>query len=202
MEKKREIYEKKSEVMLKKLLSKFYSLEADYLEKKMNAQKKLNKISDQLPGGEKQIEKLREQQKKLTDFYQDMMASSQEAWKETTSTFDQSVEKMNEEKQNVSERMQDTLNGLGEWITDLEKRTEQSSGQFREQIRSQVSDLKSRQNNLQGKINELRETTGENWDKVSTSINDEVNAMTTSIDKFYQHLFSSSDDSEKDTKEA
>lgn len=201
MEKKREIYEKKSEVMLKRLLSKFYSLEADYLETKMNAQKKLNKMSDRLPSGEEQIKKLREQQEKLSNLYQSMMASSQEAWKKTSSTFEQSAEKMNEEQQNISERMQGMLNGLGEWITDLEKRTEHSSGQFRDQLRSQVTDLKNREKNLQGKIKELQETSGENWEKITTSISEEVNTMTNSIDKVYQHLFTS-DDSKKDAKEA
>ncbi|MFO8233912.1 MAG: hypothetical protein R6U04_00715 [Bacteroidales bacterium] len=201
MEKKRQIYEKKSEVMLKRLLSKFYSLEADYLVKKMNAQKKLNKISDNIPSGEEQIKKLRDKQKKLTNLYQGMMASSQEAWKETISSVEQSAEKMNEEKQNISERTQEWLNNLGEWITDLEKRTEHTSGQVREQLRTQVDQLKDHQANLQGKLKELRETTGENWEKITTSIDDEVNTMTASIDKVYQHLFAS-ENREKDTEKS
>jgi len=201
MEKKRETYEKKSEVMLKRLLSKFYSLEADYLETKMNAQEKMNKIGDQLPSGEKQMKMLRDKQEKLNKFYQRMMASSQEAWKQTESNLEQSAEKMNEEKQNISEKTQSWLNNLGGWISDLEERTEHTSGEYRDQLRNQLSDLKKRQKKLQGKIKELQETTGENLDKITTSIDDEVNTMTASFDKVYQHLFSS-ESSEKDKKEA
>ncbi|MGM0497764.1 MAG: hypothetical protein ACQESJ_07585, partial [Bacteroidota bacterium] len=149
MEKKRETYEQKSEVMLKRLLSKFYSLEADYLETKMNAQEKMNKIGDQLPSGEEQMKMLRDKQEKLNKFYQRMMASSQEAWKQTESNLEQSAEKMNEEKQNISEKTQSWLNNLGEWIADLEKRTEHTSGQAREQLRTQVGQLKDHQANLQ-----------------------------------------------------
>jgi uncharacterized protein YoxC len=90
---------------------------------------------------------------------------------------------------------------MGEWITKLEERTEHSSGEFREQLQSRVNHLKTQQTNLQGKIKELQQTTGENWEKVNSSISDEVNAMTTSIDKFYQHLFAS-ENSKMDEKEA
>jgi predicted transcriptional regulator len=201
MEKKREMYEQKSEVLLKRLLSKFYSLEANYLETKMNAHKKLNKISDQLPDWEEQLEKLQEKQEKLTNFYRGMMASSQEAWKETSKTLGKSTKKLDESRQNFTERTQGWLNSMGEWITKLEERTEHSSGEFREQLQSRVNHLKTQQTNLQLKIKELQQTTGENWDKINSSISDEVNAMTTSIDKFYQHLFAS-ENNKIDEKEA
>jgi len=201
MDKNRELYEQKSEVLLKRLLSKFYSLEANYLETKMNAQKKLNKIGDNLPSGEEQIQKIRKKQEELTDFYRGMMTASQESWKKTSSTFRLSAERINERKQNITERTQGWLNSLGEWITEQEERTEHSSEQYRDQLRSQLAHLKKQKSNLNEKIQELHETTGENWEKVSSSISDEVNSMTTTIDKFYQHLFAA-DNSKKDTKEA
>jgi exonuclease VII large subunit len=202
MDKKREMYEQKSEILLKKLMSKFYSLEANYLETKMNAQKMLNKIGEQLPDGKEQLQKLQEKQEKLTNFYREMMASSQDALKETSKNAEESANKIvDESKQNFTERTQGWLNSLGGWITEMEERTENTSGQLRDQLRSQVDQLKTQQTNLRGKIKELQETTGENWEKINSSISDEVNAMTSSIDKFYQHLFSK-ESREIDEKEA
>ncbi len=191
MEKKREIYEKRSEILTKKLLSKMYDMEANYLEAKMNARKNLDEINKELSNWEEQIKNLDEEKEKLNSLYQNMIDSSQEKWNEAATAFEEYAEKVNAEKQNFYERTQGWLNDLGAWITDLEDRAKQSSGQLRDQLFNQVDYLKKQQENLRNKAGDLQKSTGENWDKISTNISNEVNTMKSTITKAYQQFFPS-----------
>lgn len=191
MEKKREIYEKRSEILTKKLLSKIYALEANYLQAKMNAHKNMDQVNEQLGDWEQQLKDLAEEREKLNKLYQDMVGSTRAKWNETASAFEEYAEKINSEKQSFYERTQGWMDDLGAWITDLEDRAKRSSGQLRDQMNSQVEYLKKQQNNLGEKIGELQKSTGENWEKVSTGISTQVKSMRSSINKAYQSLLSS-----------
>jgi len=191
MEKKREIYEKRSEILTKKLLSKIYALEASYLESRMNARKSMDEINEKVGDWEKQMKDLSNEREKLNQLYQNMISASKDKWDEASAAFEEYAETVNAEKQNFYERTQGWLNDMGAWINDLEDRARKSSGQFREQLMNQVEYLKKQQDSLRKKAKELQKTTGENWEKVTTNINNEVKAMRTSITNAYQHFFSS-----------
>lgn len=203
MEKKRKIYEKRSEILTKRLLSKIYALEADYLESKMKAGKNMDKISEQISNYEEQFknlskETLSKEREKLNQLYQNMIDSSGDKWAEASAAFESYAEKISSENQSFYERTQGWLNDFGTWITDLEDRTKQSSGQLRDQLLNQVDYLKKQQESLWTKIGEIPKATGENWEKVTTNINNEVNTMRSTINKVYQQLLSSGN-REKDT---
>ena len=201
MEKKREIYEKRSEILTKKLLSKIYALEASYLESRMNARKSMDEINEKVGDWEKQMKDLSNEREKLNQLYQNMINASKDKWDEASAAFESYAEKVNAEKQNFYERTQGWLNDMGAWINDLEDRAMKSSGQLREQLMNQVEYLKKEQDNLRKKAKEVQKTTGENWEKVTTNINNEVKSMRTSITNAYQHFFPSGKD-EKGTSEA
>ena len=200
MEKKREIYEKRSEILTKKLLSKIYALEASYLESRMNARKNMDQVNEQFSNWEKQLTDLSNEREKLNQLYQNMLSASKEKWNEASAAFEEYAEKVNAEKQSFYERTQGWLDDMGAWINDLEDRSRKSSGQLRDQVLSQVEYLKKQQDNLRQKARELQKSTGENWEKVTTNISNEVKAMRTSITNAYQH-FSPSGKREKGTTE-
>jgi DNA-binding ferritin-like protein len=200
MEKKREIYEKRSEILTKKLLSKIYALEANYLESRMNAGKSMNEVTEKVSDWEKKLKDLSNEREKLNQLYQNMVNASKDKWEETSAAFETYAEKVNAEKQNFYERTQGWMNDMGAWINDLEGRARESSGQLREQLMNQVEHLKNEQDNLRKKARELQKTTGENWEKLTTNINNEVKALRTSITNAYQHFFPS-DKGEKGTSE-
>ena len=205
MEKKRKIYEKRSEILTKRLLSKIYSVEADYLESKMKAGKNMDKLTEQMSHYEKHLknlsrETLREEKEKLNQLYQNMVDASGDKWEEASAAFEAYAEKISSENQSFYERTQGWLNDLGTWITDLEDRTKQSSGQFRDQILHQVDYLKKQQAGLWTKVGEIPKATGENWDKMTTNINNEVKTMRSTINKVYQQLLPAAN-REKDTSE-
>jgi hypothetical protein len=201
MEKKREIYEKRSEILTKKLLSKIYAMEASYLESRMNARESMDEISEKVSDWEKQMKDLSNEREKLNQLYQNMVNASKDKWDDASAAFEEYAEKVNAEKQNFYERTEGWLNDMGAWINDLEDRARKSSGQLRDQLLNQVEYLKKQQDNLRKKAKELQKTTGENWEKVTTNISNEVKAMRTSITNAYQHFFPSGKD-EKGTSEA
>ena len=191
MEKKREIYEQRSEILTKKLLSKIYAMEASYLESRMKAKKNMDQVSEQMKDWEQQLKDLDKERKKLNQLYQDMIGSTQAKWEEASAAFEKYAEQVNAEKQDFYERTQGWMDDLGAWISDLEERARHSSGQFRDQLNHQVEYLKNQQTSLGKRMGELQKNTGENWDKVTTSINNEVRSMRSSINKAYQSLLSS-----------
>lgn len=191
MEKKREIYQQRSEILTKKLLSKIYAMEASYLESRMKAKKNMDQVSEQMKDWEQQLKDLDEERKKLNQLYQDMIGSTQAKWEEASAAFEKYAEQVNAEKQDFYERTQGWMDDLGAWISDLEERARHSSGQFRDQLNHQVEYLKNQQTSLGKRMGELQKNTGENWDKVTTSINNEVRSMRSSINKAYQSLLSS-----------
>lgn len=191
MEKKREIYEQRSEILTKKLLSKIYAMEASYLESRMKAKKNMDQVSEHMKDWEQQLKNLDEERKKLNQLYQDMIGSTQAKWEEASAAFEEYAEQVNAEKQDFYERTQGWMDDLGAWISDLEERARHSSGQFRDQLNHQVEYLKNQQTSLGKRMGELQKNTGENWDKVTTSINNEVRSMRSSINKAYQSLLSS-----------
>ncbi|MBS3808412.1 MAG: hypothetical protein KGY60_12980, partial [Bacteroidales bacterium] len=191
MEKKREIYEQRSEILTKKLLSKIYAMEASYLESRMKAKKNMDQVSEHMKDWEQQLKNLDEERKKLNQLYQDMIGSTQAKWEEASAAFEEYAEQVNAEKQDFYERTQGWMDDFGAWISDLEERARHSSGQFRDQLNHQVEYLKNQQTSLGKRMGELQKNTGENWDKVTTSINNEVRSMRSSINKAYQSLLSS-----------
>ena len=205
MEKKRKIYEKRSEILTKRLLSRIYALEADALESKMKAGKDLDQISEQVSNYGDHLEnlskeKLSKEREKLSQLYQEMLDATGSKWEEASAAFEAYADKIGQEKLSFYERTQGWLNDLGTWITDLEDRTKQSSGQLRDQLVHQVDNLKKQQSDLWARIGEIPKTTGENWEKVTTSINHELNSMRSTVTKTYHQLISSGD-KEKDAKE-
>jgi Na+/phosphate symporter len=205
MEKKRKIYEKRSEILTKRLLSRIYALEADALESKMKAGKDLDQISDQVSNYGNHLQtlskdKLTKERERLNQLYQDMVDASGSKWEEASAAFEAYADKIGQEKLSFYERTQGWLNDLGTWITDLEDRTKQSSGQLRDQLSSQVDYLKRQQASLWARIGEMPKITGENLEKVSSGINQELNSMRSTVAKAYHQLISFGD-KEKDTKE-
>lgn len=191
MEKKREIYEQRSEILTKKLLSKIYAMEANYLESRMKAKKNMDQVNEQMEDWEEQLKKLGEEREKLNKLYQDMIGSTQAKWEETSAAFEEFSEQVNAEKQDFYERTQGWMDDLGAWISDLEERARQSSGQFRDQLDHQVDYLKKQQTSLGKRMGDLQKSTGENWEKVTASISNEVKSMRSSVNKAYQSLLSS-----------
>jgi DNA anti-recombination protein RmuC len=205
MQKKRKIYEKRSEILTKRLLSRIYALEADALESKMKAGKELDQISEQVSNYGDHLEnlskeKLSKEREKLSQLYREMVDASGSKWEEASAAFEAYADEIGREKLSFYERTQGWLNDLGTWISDLEDRTRQSSGQLRDQLSHQVDHLKKQQSDLWARIGEIPKTTGENWEKVTHSINQELNSMRSTVTKTYHQLISSGD-KEKDTKE-
>jgi len=205
MEKKRKIYEKRSEILTKRLLSRIYALEADYLESKMKTGKNIDQINEQVSNYGEHLqnlskEKLSKERERLNNLYEEMVDASGNKWEEASAAFEAYAEKIGKEKLSFYERTQGWLNDVGTWITDLEDRTKQSSGQLRDQLSNQVDYLKRQQADLWARIGEIPKTTGENWDKISSGINNEVNSMRSTIAKAYNQLLSSGD-KEKDEKD-
>jgi hypothetical protein len=190
MEKQREIFEKRSEILTKKLMSKIYALEASYLESRMKAQKNVDQVSEQLNEWEEQLKKLEEEKEKLSNLYENMVSSTKTKWEEASRAFEEYAEKVNSEKQNFYERTQGWVDDFGVWISDLDERARHSSGQFRDQINSQVDYLKKQQNNLLHWMGDLQKATGDNWEKISGNISQEVKTMRSTINKTYQTLTS------------
>jgi len=206
MEKKRKIYEKRSEILTKRLLSRIYALEADYLESKMKTGENIDQINEQVSNYGDQLqnlskEKLSKEREKLDQLYRDMVDASGSKWEEASAAFEAYADKIGREKLSFYERTQGWLNDLGTWITDLEDRTRQSSGHVRDQLSNQVDHLKKQQTDLWARIGEIPKATGENWEKATTGINNELNSMRSTVTKAYHQLLSSGK-KETDAKES
>jgi len=200
MKKKREIFEKRSEILTKKLLSKIYAMEADFLESQMKASKNLNKLSEQANDWKDQLSNLYEEREKLKKLHQNMVDATEGKWQEAASAFEEYAEKINAEKQNYYERVQGWLDDLGAWINDLEDRTQGTSDKFQSQMQNQVDHLKKQQENLRKKSTDLQNYTGESWNKVYSGITQELSTMKTTLNNAYQNLIPQRK-SNKDTSE-
>jgi uncharacterized protein involved in exopolysaccharide biosynthesis len=200
MKKTREIYERRSEILTKKLLSKLYSMEADILESRMKAGKNIDKVNEQINDWQQQLKDISNEREKLNKLYQDMVAASENKWNEASRAFEEYAEKVSAEKQDFYERAQGWLNDLGTWITDLEERARNSSENLRSQALNQVDNLKKQQNHMRQRISDMQKSTGESWEKFTSGIKQDVNTMKSTINNVYKH-FLPSGKSEKNTSE-
>lgn len=196
MKNKKKNYEKRSEILSKRLLSKMYALEANYMESRLSADESLDQINEQVTAWEQQLKNLSEntlkkERENLNQLYLSVISASKEERENTAAALEQYLEKINGKKKDFYTSTQRWLNDFGSWITDLEDKAKTSSGQLNRQLNNQVKYLKSQQSKLLKNYDDLQKSTGENWEKLSTGISSELNTMKASVNKVYHHFFPS-----------
>jgi len=199
MNEQRKVYEKRAEILTKKLLSKIYALEYKTLEAKMNAEEGLNNLGDQMGDIDAKLNSLKEEREALETNYRSMLEASEAKWKEISQKFEDYVEKISAEKQDFYERAQDWLNNFGSRISDLETKAKSSSGDVRGKVMDQVENLKQQRSKLEHNLGELSKESGEQWNNLKNGVDEGLKGMKSTINKVYAS-FQQSGEPKKETE--
>lgn len=181
MDEKRKYYEQRSEVLVKKMLSKIYELEAKALEAKMNTSEDLKDLSSQ-------ITELKNHREKLQEKYSQMLNASEEKWDEIATQFENYLEEIRPDKSEFYNRAQNWLNDFSKKISDLEDKAKKSNDDMRQKIMQQVNQLKDQKNKMQQTLSEMHDERDETWHNIKEGIDDGLTTMKTSINKLYQQF--------------
>ena len=191
MSEERQTYEKRAEILTKKIMSKIYALEYKALETKLNAEQGITKLDSKLEDMEQQLNQLKEERETLNRKYEEMIKASQEKWQEVSGNFEEYLNQVSLGKQDFAERAQDWINDFNARISDLEEKARNSSGEIRDQVLSQVENLKAQRNRMQERVTELQKTSGERWKNIRDGLDDGLKTMKDSINNLYKNFQSS-----------
>jgi len=200
MNEQRTVYEKRAEILTKKILSKIYALEYKTLEAKMNAEEGLNNLGDQTGDLNTKLKKLKEEREELEKNYRSMLEASEEEWKKVSQQYEDFIDKISKDKQDFYERAQDWLNSFGSRITDLESKAKNSSADVREKILNQVETLKQQRAKLENNLGELSKESGDQWSNLKTSVDEGLKGMKSTINRIYSS-FQQSNQANKESQE-
>ncbi len=200
MNEQRTVYEKRAEILTKKILSKIYALEYKTLEAKMNAEEGLNNLGDQTGELNTKLKKLKEEREELEKKYRGMLESSEEKWKEVSQQYEDFIDKVSKDKQDFYERAQDWLNSFGSRISDLESKAKHSSSDMREKLLNQVETLKQQRAKLESNLGELSKESGDQWSNLKNSVDEGLKGMKTTINRIYSS-FQQSNQANKESQE-
>lgn len=188
MNEQRKVYEKRAEILTKKILSKIYALEYKTLEAKLDAEEGLNNMGDQVKELENKLKNLSEERQKLEENYRNMLEASEEKWEEISQKFEDYLDKISLDKSDIYERTQDWLNNFGARITDLENRARHSSHEAKENIMKQVENLKNQRNKLEENLHELSKESGERWNTIKNGVDEGLQSMKSALYKVYKNF--------------
>lgn len=185
MNEQRTVYEKRAEILTKKILSKIYALEYKTLEAKMNAEEGLNNLGGNVEELNTKLKKLAEERDELENKYRNMLESSEDQWQKISQEYEDFIEKVSTDKQDFYERAQDWLNNFGSRISDLETRAKDSSTDVRSKVLSQVEKLKEQRSKLEHNLSDLTKESGEQWNNLKSSVDEGLKGMKSTINKMY-----------------
>jgi uncharacterized coiled-coil DUF342 family protein len=200
MNEQRTVYEKRAEILTKKILSKIYALEYKTLEAKMNAEEGLNNLGGNIEDLNDKLKKLAEERDELEKKYRNMLEAPENEWKKISQEYEDFLEKVSVDKQEFYERAQDWLNNFGSRISDLEAKAKQSSTEARSKILEQVERLKEQRSKLEHNLSDLTKESGEQWNNLKSSVDEGLKGMKSTINKMYAS-FQQSGQSKAETEE-
>lgn len=135
-ENERQNYEQRAEVIMKKLMSRLYALEAKALEASMDNSQDIDKLDEEL-------EEFGKQRKQLETKYYDLIHASDSQWRNLSHEFEELVNSLNAENQEFYERTQAWLNEVNEKISDLEEKARNSGQELRDSSLEQLEYLRN-----------------------------------------------------------
>jgi uncharacterized coiled-coil DUF342 family protein len=186
MNRTRKIYERRAEIWTKKLLARIYDMEARAMETQLNVQKGLDKVNDQIDW-DARVKKLAEERENLTGRFQDMINSSNEKWKEFSTSFENYFNQVTQNRMNITERATDWVNEANSWLNDWDERAKNYNLEMRNKFREQMDTLRSRRDQLNDKLSQIRTKGSEQVDNVGKSLEADINNIQSTITNLIQH---------------
>jgi len=195
----REIYEKRAEIMTKRLLSRIYSLEAKALEARQDAKKSMQKLNKNVNWDET-LNKLKEERENLNDRYQELIKASEKNWNEMYERFGEYTDRLNSLREDYTELSSDWLRILNDRISHLEKMANESGENIGGYFNKQVGSLKDQVNKLENQWTGIQNQTTQQWKDFRHDVDQELNAIRTTISNLYNHFGKSGKDQRAETE--
>ena len=186
MSNKRKLYEKRAEILTKRLLSRLYSLEARAMETQLDVQKGIDKINDKIDW-DSRIQKIKEERENLNSKYQEMINASGEKWEQISGAFENYFNQINENRRDVSERANDWIEEANVWVNDMEERARNYSQETWNKFGDQVNSLKTQRDKLNEKLNQLRSEGSERFENVRSGMESDIKNLRSAITNLIQH---------------
>jgi hypothetical protein len=200
MSNRRKYYEKRAEIMTKKLLSKIYSMEASAMETQLNLKKGVDKVNDKIDW-QKRVEQLSEERENLNQRYQQMLEASNEKWQEFSTSFENYFNQVNQKRRDTAERANDWIEEANSWVNDMEGRVVHHSNQFSQQAREQLENLKAQRTQLSEKLSNFRSASSERMENMRSDLENEIKNLQKSINGVIENYRQDKGASEEGAKE-
>lgn len=193
----REIYEKRAEIMTKRLLSRIYALEAKALETRQDASKSMKKLNKNVNWDET-LNKLKEERENLNKRYQELIKASEKNWNQMYERFGEYTDRLNSLREDYSELSSDWLRILNDRISHLDKMANESGEAIGGYFNQQVSSLKGQANKLEDQWMGIQNQTTQQWKDFRQDVDQDLNAIRTTISNLYNHFGKSGKDQQEE----
>jgi len=195
----REIYEKRAEIMTKRLLSRIYALEAKALETRQDARKSMQKLNENVNWDET-LNRLKEERENLNKRYQELTRASEKNWNEMYERFGEYTDRLNSLREDYTELSSDWLRILNDRISHLEKMANESGETIGDYFNKQVSTVRGQVNKLEDRWSGLQNQTTRQWKDFRHDVDEELNTIRTTISNLYSHFRKSGNQQEEHKK--
>ncbi len=185
MNNRRNYYEKRAEIMTKKMLSKLYSLEASAMETRLNVQKGIDKVNDKVDW-QSRIEQLSKERENLNQRYEQMLEASNEKWQEFATSFENYFNQVNQNRRDAAERANDWIEEANSWVNDVEGRVVQYNDQFNQQARDQLENLKKQRSQLNEKLDNFRSAGSERMENMRSDLENQISNLQNALNTIIQ----------------
>jgi len=183
----REIYEKRAEIMTKRLLSRIYALEAKALETRQDARKSMQKLNESV-NWDDTLNKLKEERENLNNRYQELIKASEKNWNEVYERFGEYTDRLNSLREDYSELSSDWLRILNDRVSHLEKMANESGEAIGGYFNKQVTSLKGEVGKLEDRWSGIQNQTTQQWKDFREDVDQELKTIRTTISNLYGHF--------------
>src|SRR6056297_870779 len=171
----RKDYEIRAEIIVKKLLSKIYDMEAKVLETELSAQSSKKDV-------EEKMESLQNQREELEHKFKELKNAGKDKWDSLVMEFEEFLAKVNNDKQAFYEKAELWIQDAAKKIDELEEKAKHASDDLRVKINEQVEHIKKYKQSLEEKFADMKKSQDGNWYKMKDGIEEGLTKVKDSID--------------------
>src|SRR6056297_683195 len=177
----RKDYEIRAEIIVKKLQSKIYDMEAKVLETELSAQNSKKDV-------EGKLESLQKQREELEHKFNELKNAGKDKWDSLVIDFEEFLAHVNADKQDFYEKAELWIQDATNKIDELEEKANHASNDLKVKIDEQIINIKSYKRSLEEKLAELKESQDENWHNMKEGFEEGLTKVKDSINKAYDYM--------------
>jgi predicted nucleic acid-binding Zn-ribbon protein len=177
----RKDYEIRAEIIVKKLLSRIYNMEAKALEARLNAEGGMKEVDEKL-------ESLKKQREELEHKFSELKQAGKDKWESLMADFEEFLAYVDADKQEFYEKVELWIQEATEKIDDLEEKANHASEDLKVKINDQVEQIKKYKQSLEVKFADLKKTQDGNWQKMKEGLEEGLTVVKDSINKAFDYM--------------